>query len=363
MLFRALARIGVPVKLPPAVAVVRLNGVIQAGWGAANTSSINLARFDKALEHSFGLTPEASLQAVALVINSPGGSPVQSSLVYRRVRQLHKLANEQRSKKRLPPLKVLAFVEDVAASGGYYIAAAADEIIVDASSIVGSIGVVGGGFGFVGLLEKLGVERRIHTSGVSKSQLDPFQPLKESDVRAYRRLLEAVHAEFKGVVVQSRGVRLAVDKAAVRAAEVAAGICVIPSSTSSPAGDGLFDGSVYTGREAVELGLADAVGTLAEECQQRFGSDVQLRDFTPKPNLFSAMGGGYGASAAAVAAAGNRILSAFGGGGGGGSGGGNTAAAGYDDASAQVFAQSLVDAAIERLHLETLRARSGGIGF
>jgi signal peptide peptidase SppA len=340
MFLRSLARIGVPVKVPPQVAVVRLNGVIQASSNNPSSGGINLARFDNALQQSFGLAPAASLQAVALVINSPGGSPVQSSLVYRRVRQLHKRTNEERSKKKLPPVKVLAFVEDVAASGGYYIAAAAEEIIVDPSSIVGSIGVVGGGFGFVGLLEKLGVERRIHTSGLSKSQMDPFQPLKDSDVRAYRRLLETVHAEFKGVVVESRGARLAVDEAAARAAAV------------GQAGDGLFDGSVYTGRDAVELGLADAVGTLAEECQQRFGTKVQLRDFTPKPSLFSAMGGGYGASTAA-----SQILSALGGGGGGG------AAAGYDEASAQVFARGLVDAALERLHLETLRARSGGIWF
>jgi signal peptide peptidase SppA len=179
-------------------------------------------------------------QAVALVINSPGGSPVQSHLIYRRIREL--AAENKRP--------VIAFAEDVAASGGYMIACAADEIICDPSSIVGSIGVVGGSFGFAKLMDKLGIERRLYTSGEHKAMLDPFLPENPEDVEKLKAVQREIHEGFIDLVKASRGARLKG-----------------PEKT-------LFSGEYWTGNTAIELGLADGIGDLRTTLRERFGDDV-----------------------------------------------------------------------------------------
>ncbi len=189
------------------------------------------------LERAFSL-PRA--KAVALVINSPGGSPAQSHLIHRRIRALA-------TEKNLP---VVAFVEDVAASGGYMIACAADEIVADPTSIVGSIGVVSAGFGFPGLLEKLGIERRVHTIGEAKGMLDPFRPEDPADVERLKRIQADVQALFTELVSSRR-----------------------PTLTK---GENLFTGAVWTGRQALPLGLIDAIGDLRATMRARFGEMVDL---------------------------------------------------------------------------------------
>lgn len=224
---------------PPAlVAVVRLNGVI--GAVSPLRGGIDLASVEEALEAAFSLR---GVKAVALSINSPGGSPVQSSLIYKRIRAL---AEE----KELP---VYAFAEDVAASGGYMLACAADEIYADESSIVGSIGVVSAGFGFTGLIDKLGVERRVHTSGESKSMLDPFKPENPEDVKRLEALQSDVHENFKGLVRRARDEKL-----------------VEPS-------DGLFTGEFWAASGALSRGLIDGIGDLRGVMRQKFGKEVRLK--------------------------------------------------------------------------------------
>jgi serine protease SohB len=187
------------------------------------------------------------IKAVALQINSPGGSPVQSHLIYLRIRQLSAEKG----------VRVIAFAEDVAASGGYMIACAADEIVCDASSIVGSIGVVGGSFGFARLLDKIGIERRLYTSGERKAMLDPFLPEKTEDVERLKSVQREIHQDFIALVRERRGARLV-------ASEV-----------------DLFSGEFWTGRKAVELGLADAVGDLRSTLRRRFGDDVATPLISP----------------------------------------------------------------------------------
>jgi signal peptide peptidase SppA len=186
-------------------------------------------------------------RAVALLINSPGGSPVQSHLIYRRIRQL--AAESDRP--------VIAFAEDVAASGGYMIACAADEIICDPSSIVGSIGVVGGSFGFARLIDKLGIERRLYTSGEHKAMLDPFLPENPDDVERLKAVQREIHEGFIELVKQRRGARL-----------------TGPEKT-------LFSGEYWTGSKAIALGLADAIGDLRSTLRERFGPDVSTPLISP----------------------------------------------------------------------------------
>src|SRR4051812_10157171 len=174
----------------PVVPVVRLSGVI--GFSTPLRPGLTLASVAKPLDKAFAY-PRA--RAVALLINSPGGSAVQSHLVFQRIRQL--------SAERQKP--VIAFVEDVAASGGYMIACAADEIVADPSSIVGSIGVIGASFGFAKLINKLGVERRIYTSGVNKAMLDPFLPENPQHVARLKAIQEDIHASFIDLVKSRRG--------------------------------------------------------------------------------------------------------------------------------------------------------------
>lgn len=223
---------------PPVVAVVRLAGVIgQAGpW----RGGLTLESLNEPLERAFGLS---RLAAVVLSINSPGGSPVQSALIARRIREL---AEEKK-------VRVLAFIEDVGASGGYWLATAADEILVDDCSVVGSIGVVSAGFGFPALLERLGVERRLETAGERKAMLDPFRPRDEAEVARLRGLLEELHETFKAQVRSRRKDRL-------KAPE-----------------EELFSGEFWTGRRAVDLGLADGLGHLQGELRRRYGKKVVIR--------------------------------------------------------------------------------------
>ena len=219
----------------PVVPVVRLAGVI--GFSTPLRPGLTLANVARPLDRAFRMR---NARAVALLINSPGGSPVQSHLIYRRIRQL--AAENGRT--------VIAFAEDAAASGGYMIACAADEIICDPSSIVGSIGVVGGSFGFAKLMDKLGVERRLYTSGEHKAMLDPFLPENPEDVDRLKAVQREIHEGFIELVKRARGARL-----------------------KSPEQD-LFSGEYWTGAKAVALGLADAVGELRSTLRERFGADV-----------------------------------------------------------------------------------------
>src|SRR5579883_3053449 len=219
----------------PVVPVARLQGII--GFSTPLRPGLTLAGVARTLDKLFAVRHAA---AVALAINSPGGSPVQSHLIFRRIREL---AEE---KKR----RVIAFVEDAAASGGYMVACAADEIIADPNSIVGSIGVVGGSFGFDKLIAKVGIERRLYTSGEHKAMLDPFLPENADDVERLKKLQREIHDDFIGLVKSRRGERL-------RGADAA-----------------LFSGEYWSGRRALELGLVDAVGDLRSTLRERFGADV-----------------------------------------------------------------------------------------
>jgi serine protease SohB len=221
----------------PVVPVVRLSGVI--GGAPLRGLSLSLQGLNPALERAFKVR---GAKAVALAVNSPGGSPVQSALIAGRIRALS-------GEKDLP---VIAFIEDVGASGGYWLALAADEIFAAPSSIVGSIGVVHASFGFAGLLDRLGVERRLYTAGSKKSLLDPFRPQDPEDVDRLVEIMSEIHANFKGMVRERRGARL-----------------------SAADGD-LFEGQIWTGRKALELGLIDGLGDLHGTLKERFGPKVRL---------------------------------------------------------------------------------------
>jgi serine protease SohB len=219
----------------PVVPVLRLTGII--GFSTPLRPGLSLAGIARSLERAFAMR---HAPAVALAINSPGGSPVQSHLIFRRIREL-----AQEHKRR-----VIAFVEDAGASGGYMIACAADEIVADPYSIVGSIGVVGGSFGFDKLIGKIGIERRLYTSGAQKAMLDPFLPENPDDVERLKKLQREIHDDFIALVKSRRGGKL-----------------------NGPESD-LFSGEYWTGRRALELGLVDAVGDLRSVLRERFGDKV-----------------------------------------------------------------------------------------
>ena len=239
----------------PIVPVVRLAGVI--GFSTPLKPGLTLASVARPLERAFKMR---HARAVALLINSPGGSPVQSHLIYRRIRQL--AAENTRP--------VIVFAEDVAASGGYMIACAGDEIFCDPSSILGSIGVVGGSFGFPKLMEKLGVERRLYVSGEHKAMLDPFLPEKAEDVERLKSLQREIHQDFIGLVKRSRGARLKG-----------------PEKT-------LFSGEYWSGSKAVELGLVDGIGDLRTTLRTRFGDDVVTPLVAPVRGWFGRLQPGVG---------------------------------------------------------------------
>jgi signal peptide peptidase SppA len=236
----------------PIVPVVRLSGVI--GSVTPLRQGMTLAGVARILERAFGVR---GARAVAIVVNSPGGSPVQSHQIHNRIRQLA-------AEKKLP---VLIFVEDVAASGGYMIACAGDEIFCDPSSIVGSIGVVGGSFGFQGLIEKLGVERRLYTSGKNKAMLDPFLPEKADDVARLKEIQNEIHVMFIDLVKRSRGAKIKGDE------------------------DDLFSGAYWTGQKSIDLGLSDAIGDLRSVLRARFGEKVKTPVIAPAAGLLSGLFG------------------------------------------------------------------------
>ena len=240
------------IRRGPVVPVVRLSGVIAAS-GLLGSRGLSIESVAPLLRRAFEIR---GAKAVALAINSPGGSPVQSALIGQRIR----LLAEQKS------LKVIAFVEDVAASGGYWLACAADEIIVDAHSIVGSIGVISAGFGFQDLISRIGVERRLHTSGERKSMLDAFRPERPEDVERLARLQAEIHDGFKDWVRQRRSGKLAAEEAL------------------------LFSGEFWTGRRGVELGLVDGLGELRATLQARYGARVHLPVIGPRRRLLSRLG-------------------------------------------------------------------------
>lgn len=242
-----LAMIKTFLKLVPAqwrketniVHVLRLQGAISAG---GIRSGLNAKDLEPILKRAF----KKGVTGVALAINCPGGSPVQSALIAARIQALslqHKIP-------------VYAFCEDVAASGGYWLACAADEIYVDESSIIGSIGVIASGFGFVDAIKKLGVERRVYTSGASKNILDPFKPEKAEDVNRLLELQEDVHEGFKAHVKNRRSGKL------------------------KAADDELFTGAFWTGKRSLELGLVDGIGHMYPVLQHKFGDKVEITEIT-----------------------------------------------------------------------------------
>lgn len=230
------------------VAVVRLSGAI----GMAGRASLNDTTLAPVLEKAFRKGKPA---AVALEVNSPGGSPVQSALIGSRIRRL---ADELK-------IPVYAFVEDVAASGGYWLAAAADEIWADDNSVLGSIGVISSGFGAHVFLARQGIERRVHTAGKSKSMLDPFAPEKEEDVERLKVILGDIHQNFIAYVKERRGERLE------RKAD-------------------LFNGEIWLAKRATELGLIDGIGHLKPRMQEQFGDKVKFRRYGVRRPFWTRIG-------------------------------------------------------------------------
>jgi signal peptide peptidase SppA len=235
----------------PVVSLLRLHGVITPTTGPVPRSVINATAVEKPLERAFA--PER-LVAVGLQVNSPGGAATQSALVADRIRGLA-------AEKGVP---VFAFCEDVAASGGYWLACAADEIYAHPTSLVGSIGVISQGFGLDGLIERFGVQRRLYTAGESKSRLDPFLPEKPEDVEWLRDLQDELHRTFQQWVVERRGDRLRKDEE-------------------------LFTGEVWTGARAVELGLVDGLGTARQVLTERF-PDADLVPVEGRKPLLARLG-------------------------------------------------------------------------
>jgi len=234
------------------IPVVRLQGVI----GSPFKSSLSLGSCAENLEKAFA---HKQAPCVAIIVNSPGGSPVQSRLIFKRIRDLAEEKNKH----------VIAFVEDAAASGGYMIACAGDEIIADPSSIIGSIGVVSSSFGFPELLKKIGVERRVYTAGSNKVSLDPFQPEKESDIAHLKSLQLEIHEVFINLVKERRGVKLKQDET-------------------------LFTGMFWTGIGAKELGLVDALGDMRAVLVERYGPKTKFKLISSGRGILSGRKAGHG---------------------------------------------------------------------
>lgn len=247
----------------PTIPLVRLAGVVGMRTRPVGPEAVTATGIVPVLRRAFSAR---GAKAVALAINSPGGSPVQCGLISREVRHLaHK-----------HDLPVLAFVEDIAASGGYWLACAADEIFALSSSVVGSIGVINAGFGFPQLLERFGVERRVYAEGKHKGMMDPFSPVREEDVAVLQAVLKDIRTDFLEHVQERRGGRLKNDPEQV------------------------FSAAVWSGRGALELGLIDQLGDMGTVLRERFGDNVRVRDFTPKRRWFrSPLGARAGAEVAA----------------------------------------------------------------
>tara|TARA_Y100000739_G_C20600634_1_gene462742 strand:- start:787 stop:1596 length:810 start_codon:yes stop_codon:yes gene_type:complete len=236
-------------KADPAVSIVRVVGVIATGGRGSTINDENLSPY---LEKAF---TKNSPKAVGLLINCPGGSPVQSSLIGTKIKYLS-------NKHQVP---VYAFVEDVAASGGYWIACCADEIYVDESSILGSIGVISASFGFNQIMKKQGIERRVYTSGTDKSMLDPFRPEKPSDVKRLKRLQKQIHQTFINHVKNCRGVKLSNHK-------------------------DLFTGEIWIGKKAIEVGLVDGIAHFKPFFEKKFGEKVKINIFGGKKSILQRFG-------------------------------------------------------------------------
>ena len=233
--------------MPPVVPVVPLRGVI--GSMGPLRQGLTLEALAPVLDRAFKVK---RAEAVALIINSPGGSPVQSAMIAQRIRHLAEENN----------VRVVAFCEDVAASGGYWLACAADEIVVDENSIVGSIGVISSSFGFTEAIGKLGIERRMYTAGENKSFLDPFLPERAQDVERLKDVQADMHQSFKEYVTQRRGEKLKDDPE-------------------------IFSGAFWTGKRALALGLVDQFGDLRSLMRQRYGKKVKLPVFKRRQGWLS----------------------------------------------------------------------------
>lgn len=237
-------------KIKPKIAVVHMSGIIADS--SVKRAGISYARYEKLLEQAFDLY---KLQGVALVINSPGGSPAQSALIGQQIR---KLAHKHE-------VPVYAFVEDVAASGGYWLACAADKIYALDVSIVGSIGVISASFGFDELIERYGVKRRLYTAGKEKAMLDPFLPEKQADVAKLKKIQKSLHGSFIDWVKERRGEML--------------------SGKDSE----YFEGQIWVGKDAVENGIIDGIGSVKDVSREAFGEDVKFVDFYPEKRLINAL--------------------------------------------------------------------------
>ena len=229
------------------IPTLRLAGVI--GQAGIARSGLTISGIEKLVDKLFA---DKKAPAVALIINSPGGSPTQSSLIAEKIINLAKEKNK----------KVYAFVEDVAASGGYWLACAADEIYLDLNSIVGSIGVISPGFGFVDLIKKIGIERRVYTSGKSKSFLDPFKEEKKEDIDRLKNIQEQIHENFIEYVMKRRGKK-------------------ISHSEESE----IFSGLFWVGKKGVELGLADGIGSINSVLMEKFGKKVKIKIIDQKKSF------------------------------------------------------------------------------
>ena len=240
----------------PIINVIRMNGVIASGSKFPGSSNLSLESLEKQIERAFS---GKKIAGVALIINSPGGSPVQSALISERIVELS-------SKNNIP---VFAFVEDVAASGGYWLACSADEIFVMPASIVGSIGVISAGFGFVEVIKKIGVERRVFSKGENKGMLDPFQPQNSDDVKVITDLQEEIHNQFKEWVSKRRGNKL--DKEIINK-------------------EGIFEAKIFSGAKACEIGLADSIGELKQVMRERIDEKVIFKEISGRKKLGQRLG-------------------------------------------------------------------------
>lgn len=230
------------------VAVIRLEGIIGKTASKMGTAGLTISGINKQIERAFKLN---NLAAICLSVNSPGGSPVQSELIANRIISLSQETD----------IPVISFVEDVAASGGYWLACAGDEIYVSKSSIVGSIGVISSGFGFTGAIEKLGIERRIYTEGKNKSVLDPFMPAKKSDIELIKKLQKNIHAHFVEFIKSRRGRNITQDDEIV------------------------FNGEFWTGKTAVDFGLADGIDDMYNYFTNKFGDEVKFEYIEQKSSF------------------------------------------------------------------------------
>jgi len=230
------------------IPTLRLSGIISS-QASITSSGLAINNLQKLIEKLFS---DKKSPAVALIINSPGGSPTQSSLIAKKIINLAKEKNK----------KVLAFVEDVAASGGYWLACAADEIYIDSNSVIGSIGVISPGFGFVDLIKKIGIERRVYTSGKSKSFLDPFKEENQEDIDRLKDIQEQIHDNFINYVKERRGSKLDQNKF-----------------------DDIFSGLFWVGSRAIEYGLADGIGSISEILENKYGKKVNIKMINQKKSF------------------------------------------------------------------------------